>query len=274
MIARLDWPVTGSLGVVDEGLHRRGTGGDGIPGHHRDPGEQRAQGAGGVAVDDDLALGLAVPLDPQPVLARRLGLGPLEPGQHRALVQLDGLLLALQLLADGMPDLVQVQAQHLRGDAHVDHVLDQLLQLGLGAAGRHQALERHRTEVQVAAQGVQLERLVVDQHRARAHLGHVLLGRLRVHADHEVDALLAGLVAAPAGPDLEPGGQPRDVGGEQVLAGDRHPHLEDGAHQHDVCGLGAGTVDGGHLNGKIIHKAIGRQRFCRSRLGEHTFRLP
>ena len=54
----------------------------------------------------------------------------------------------------------------------------------------------HRIEHQVAAQAVQLERLVVEHRASRLERQHVLARRLRVHRDEEVDFLLAGDVAA------------------------------------------------------------------------------
>ena len=47
------------------------------------------------------ALGLAVTDHPQAVLGRDVRLGPVEAGLGGAAVELDGLLLALQLLGDG-----------------------------------------------------------------------------------------------------------------------------------------------------------------------------
>jgi hypothetical protein len=47
-------------------------------------------------------------------------------------------------------------------DPVVDHVADEPPQLGVGAHGRHQLVERHGVEGQVRAQLRELQRLVVD----------------------------------------------------------------------------------------------------------------
>ncbi len=72
--AKVALPVSGSmpeaLHVADQRFDQRRRRRDRIPGHHRHAGEHRAQRAGRVAVDDDLARGLVHPLD-----AERVGLG-------------------------------------------------------------------------------------------------------------------------------------------------------------------------------------------------------
>ena len=171
----------------------------------------------------------------------------------RAPVQIGGLGLArAELLEQRLANLVHLDAEQVRQHAVVDHVAHQLAQPRLGADRAHQLVERDRVEVQVGAQGVELQRLVVDHGGAGVELPDVLLGRLRVHGDQEVDFLLAADVAVLAGADGEPGGQAGDVRREQVLARDRDAHLEQGAHQNGVGRLASGAVDGGHLDGEIV----------------------
>ena len=59
--------------------------------------------------------------------------GVVEARADRVQVQLRGLHLLGELLADRLLDPLHVDREQLRGDADVDHVLDQLAQLGLGA---------------------------------------------------------------------------------------------------------------------------------------------
>ena len=157
---------------------------------------------------------------------------------------------------------VEVDAQQLGEDAVVDHVPHEAAQLGVRAHRRDQLVERHGIEHQVGAQRVQLQRLVVDDRGAGIQRQHVLLCRLRIHRDEEVDFLLAGDVAALAGPDRVPGRQAGDVRREHVLARHRHAHQQNRPQQDQVRGLAARSVDGGDLNAEIVDDALsgGRPR--------------
>ena len=117
-------------------------------------------------------------------------------------------------------------------------------------------------EREVAAQLIELQRLVVDDRAARLERQHVLVRGLRVHRDEEVDLLLARDVAVPVGADGVPGRQPGDVGREEVLAGDRHAHLEDRPQQDEVGGLAARAVDRRHLDAEIVDAGV-RRDGCR-----------
>ena len=72
----------------------------------------------------------------------------------------------------------------------------------------------------------------------------------------EINFLLAGDISMFAGANGEPGGKPSDIGREQVLARNRHTHLENGPQQHHIRGLAAGTVDGGHLDAQVVNDAV------------------
>ena len=111
-------------------------------------------------------------------------------------------------------------------------------------------------EVQIAAQFVQLQRLVVDHGGAAVQLHDVFARGLRVHGHQEIDFLAAADVAVLAGADGEPGGQPGDVRREHVLARNRNAHLKDGAHQDGVGGLAAGAVDGCDLDAEIVDDRV------------------
>ncbi len=70
--------------------------------------------------------------------------GVVVAGLHRGPVQVGGLLLLGELLAQRGFHGHHVHLEQLRGDADVDHVLDQLAQLGFGADRGGELVERHR----------------------------------------------------------------------------------------------------------------------------------
>ena len=82
--------------------------------------------------------------------AVRIGLGEGLGGEivarlRRAPVQVGGLGLALaELLHQRLVDLLHFDGEQLRHHAVVNHVADQLAQLGFGADRRHQLVEGHR----------------------------------------------------------------------------------------------------------------------------------
>src|SRR5206468_6197959 len=102
------------------------------------------------------------------------------------------------------------------------------------------------------------------------HAHRILPRGLRVHCHHEIDLRLARDVSVLAGSDGEPGGETSDVRWEEVLAANRHAHLKNGAHQHHVCRLAAGSVDGRDLYAEVVDNALNRARtfgfVCYSRL--------
>ena len=126
--------------------------------------------------------------------------------------------------------------------AHVDHVDDlaELVAVALvllvGRVGLlGQLLERHGEEPDVVAdRQVQVEVVAVDADRARLELADVVGGGLRVHADQDLRVEPVADVALGAGPDVEPGRQPLDVRGEDVLAAARDAHRVQGAEQDQV----------------------------------------
>jgi hypothetical protein len=134
----------------------------------------------------------------------------------------------------------------------------------LGELG-DELVERYRVVNQVVAQRVQLQRLVVDDARARLEREDVLARRLGVHRDEEVDFLPAGDVAVTAGPNRVPRGQAGDVRREEVFPGHRHAHLEDRAQENEVRRLASRAVDGGHLDAEVVDDPP-RRRGSRTRL--------
>ena len=225
---------------------------DRIPGHHGHAGEHAAQGRGGVAVDDDLARRLVHALDEIRIALGQIGGGVIVSGLDRGQVQVGRFHLLRKLLADGLLDFGHVDFEQLGHDAHVNHVLDQLAQLGLGADGRDQFVVGNGVENQVGAQAVELQRLVVQHGCAGGQRHHVFLRGLGIHRDHEIDFFLARDVAVFVGANGVPGGQTGDVRGKQVLAGDRNSHLKNAAQQNGVGTLRAGAVDGRDLNTHVV----------------------
>ena len=132
-------------------LDHRGGGRNGVPGDHRHAGKDRAHAAGRVAVDDDLARGFVHPLDEERVPLGQILLGIVEAGFDGAEVQIEDLLLLGELPAQAALHHAQIDGQQLGDDAHVDHVLDQLAQLGLGADGGRDLVEGNGIEEHVAA---------------------------------------------------------------------------------------------------------------------------
>ena len=112
--------------------------------------------------------------------------------------------------------------------------------------------------MQIAAQRVELERLVVDDGGAAFQVHDVFARRFRIHGHQEIDFLVAADIAVLAGANGEPGGQALNVGREHILPGHRNAHLENGAHQNAVGGLTAGPVYGGDLNAEIVDDGVTR----------------
>src|SRR5208283_477233 len=217
-----------SLHVIDEGFYERGRRRDGIP---RDYGYARKHGSHSssrVAVDDDHARRLIHALDGEGVaLGERCG-GVVITRLGGVPVQVGGLDLLGELFAKCFFDFSHIEVQQLRHHPDVDHVLDQLAQLGFGADSRTKLVERGRVEHQVRAKFVELQRLVVENRGTRLQRHHVFARGLRVHRNDEVNLFFAGNVTPLAGANGVPGRQSGDVRGKQVFAGDGNAHLEDG----------------------------------------------
>ncbi len=195
---------------------------------------------------------LSIRCDAERILLRQIGLGVVESRLRRAQVQVRGLHLLRKLLANGLLNLAHVDVEQLRHDADIDHVLHQLAQLGFRTDGSDQFVVRDGIEGQILAQLVQLERFVVEDRRARRQRHHVFVRGLGIHRDQEIDFLLARDVSVFVGADGVPGGQSGDVRRKQILAGDRHAHLENAAQENRVGALRTGTVDRRHLDAHVV----------------------
>ena len=208
--------------------------------------------AAAVAFDENFAGRFVHPLDVKRILLGEVCFRVVPAGLERALVQRDRFRLLAHLLAERLLHHGHVDAKQLGQHAVVNHVAHEAAKLGVGTDGGDELVERDGIEREIRAQRVQLERLVVDDRGARVERHRVLFGRFRVHGHEEVDFLFPPDVAALARADGVPRGQPRDVRREHVLARNRYAHQQDRAQEHEVGGLAARPVDGGHLNAEIV----------------------
>jgi len=179
---------------------------------------------GGIAFDQNLPGRFVHPLDDEGVLLGEIRFGVIPSRLEGAEIQLDGLGLSTELLLERLLHEAHVDPEQPGEDAVVDHVADKATQLGVGTDWRDQLVERHRVKHQVVAQGLELERLIVNDRGSGLERQNVFLGGLRVHRHKEIDFLLPADVASFAGADRVPSRQAGNVRGEHVLAGHRHAH--------------------------------------------------
>ena len=194
------------LHVIDEGFHQRGRGSNWIPGHYSNARKHATQRGGGVAVDDDFARRLVHALQAIGILLGQRRGCVVKTGLHRGQVQVCRFDLLGKLLADGLLYLGHFDPQQLGHHAHIDHVPDQLAELSLGTHGRDQLVVRNGIKDQIITQGAQVQRLVINNHRARLKRFDIFLSGFRIHRHQEIDFLFACDVAIFAGPNGVPGG--------------------------------------------------------------------
>ena len=240
------------LHVINEGLHQRRGRRNRIPRHHRDAGEHAAQRGSGVAVDDDHAGGFVHALDRERVGLGERGRGVIVTGLGGVPVEIGGFDFLGELLAQRFLHFGHVELEQLRHHPDVNHVLDQLAQLRLGADRGANLVVGHGVEGQIGAQFVQLQRLVVQHRGARGQRHGIFPRGLRIHRHQEIDFLLARDVALLAGANGVPGGQTGNVRGEHVLAGDGNAHLKNGAQQNGVGALRSRAVYGCNLDAEVV----------------------
>ena len=186
------------------------------------------------------------------VVEARFDGGPVEVGSF---------LLLRELLADGLLDDRHVHGEQLRGDADVDHVPDQLAQLGLRTDGRGELVEGHRIAGDVVAILFQVGGVFVDRDRAGTQRQDVFARGFGVHRNQDVDFFAARDITVLAGADGEPGGEAGDVGGEEILAADGNAHRKNAAQQNAVGRLRAGAVDGSYLDAEVVDDRLRRSRW-------------
>ena len=194
------------------------------------PANIAAQSRGGVALDDDFAVGAraCVSRTEGILLGQAMRPRSRSPPAPRP-VQIGGLLLLGELAAHRRFDRRQIHIQQLRHNADIDHVLDQLAQLGLGADGGGDLVEGNRIADHIVAILLQVRRFFVDGNTAGGQRENVILRRFGVHRHQDVDLFLARDIAVLAGANGVPGRQSRDVRGEEILAADGNAHREDAA---------------------------------------------
>ena len=192
------------------------------------------------------------PLDEERVLLGQIRLGIVEARLDGAEVQIEDLLLLGELAQQAALHHAQIDGQHLGDDAHVDHVLDQLAQLGLGTDGGRDLVEGNGIEDEIVARLIELQVLLVDDHAAGGQGQHVRLRCLRIQRHQNLGVVLAGDVAFRAGADDVPGGLSGDVRGEKVFPADRNAHAEDALQQHAIGGLRAGAVYCSYVDAEVV----------------------
>src|SRR5262249_32439506 len=121
------------LGILAKRIHQAGGWGDGIPGGDGEAAIDGAQCSGGVAGDEDLAGGFVQRHDAGSVALGDVGAGVVNGSLHDAEVEVNGLLLALEVLGEAGLDLVYIYAEQLNQRADVRHVGDVGTQVGVGA---------------------------------------------------------------------------------------------------------------------------------------------
>ena len=251
-------PVLGdaqALGVALVGLGQRGRRRDRIPRAHRRPGVDGAEAGGVVAGDQDLALGTVRVAQADRQRAVEILERVVAAQRHRLHIGRHQLFLALQLVGDGALEDLQVHLEKGGERAHVDHVLEQLaLARVLPLGGAHLG-DRQAEDGDVLARPQARQGRIVEQPAARHDLGQVLLEGLRVHGDHQVDAVAPGEIAGLRHPHLVPGRQALDVGGKDVLRADRDAHAEQRLGENAVGARRARAVDGGELHHEVVDPA-------------------
>ena len=167
-------------------------------------------------------------------------------------IQIRRFYLLRELLADGLLDLGHVDRQQAGHNANVNHVFDELAQLGFRTNLSDDLVVGNRIKNQVVTEFVQRQGLVI-QHRRAGRQRHCVFGRgFRIHGDQEIDLFLAPDVAVFVGADRVPGRKSGNVRREHILAGNRHAHLKNTAEENCVGALRTGAVDCRDLNAHVV----------------------
>ena len=227
----------------------------GIPRHDGDAVEHRAEGAGGIPVDENLARGLVHPLHAHRIRLFQVLLGIFEADVDRFDVELDRFGFRFELLRDRVLNLLAFDREQMTDDPHVDHVREQFPEPRLVDHVFGELGEGHWVEDQIVPNLVEPETLLIDNGGAGIQRLHVLARGLRVHRDQQVDVAFSRDVAVLARTDGEPRRKTLNVRREQVFTADGNTHLENGAHQYTVRRLAPRSVDGGDLDRKVVDDA-------------------
>ena len=159
------------------------------------------------------------------------------------------------MLIEGNADLLHFNAQEPGDHTVVDHVADELAELGVGDDRRHQLVKGHGIKHQIAAQAAEAELLVVNHGGVRLERLHVLFSGVGIHRHQEINFFLARDVAVLRSANREPGRQAGNVRREKVLARDRDAHLEQGPEKDGIGRLAARAVDRRYLDAEVIKNA-------------------
>jgi hypothetical protein len=174
---------------------------------------------------------------------------------QRLEVRGDQLVLAAELLADQLLDLLDGDIEQGRQRADIDDVLEQLPLARVGIGAVDDVGQRHAEHDDVVAElgGRHGPRGIVEQVAARIDGGDVLVPGLGVHRHHHVGAAARAEMAGLGDPDLVPGRQPLNVRGEDVARRDRYAHPHDGAGEELVGAGGTRSVHIGKTDHEVIH---------------------
>ena len=256
-----------ALGIFLVGLGQRGRRRDRIPGAHGGAGIDGAEARRIVARHQDLALGaLGWPHADRQRAIEILG-GIVAAQRHRLHVGGDQLLLALELIGHGGLEHLQVDVEQRRQRADVDHVLEQLALARVAPFLRAHLGDGHAQHLDVIPRPDARQRRIVEQPAAGHDLGQVFLVGLRVHGDHQVDAVAPRQIARLRHPHLVPGRQALDVGGEDVLRADRDAHAEQRLGENAVGARRARAVHGGELHHEVVDAAHRKESLSSAQIG-------
>ena len=173
-------------------------------------------------------------------------------GLDGAEVQFEGLLLFGELAAQPVLHHARIDGQQLSRNAHIDHVLHQLAQLGFGTDGSGDLIEGNLVKDNIAAKGIELQILIADRHAPGGQGCDVLSRSVGIQRDQNLRFALAGHIALLAGPYDEPSGLAGDVGGEKILSADGNSHSEDALQQYAIGRLRAGAVHRCHVDAEVV----------------------
>ena len=146
-----------------------------------------ADRGGGVAICHDHAVGLVHRLEIEGILLFKIGLCPFRTRLDRIEVHVNRFLFALEMESQRGVDLFQIDADHLRQHANVDHVADQVAEVtGDVRVAAHDLLDRHGVDGDIGARDGLLDIVSVEKGPARRDRCQVPRERVRVHRDHDL----------------------------------------------------------------------------------------
>ena len=239
-----------------ERLGDRRRGRDRIPGAHRRSAVDRAERRGVISLDENAVAGRLAAPDANAERAGEARHRFVMADPQRPMVGLDQLVLALepfrrQRLHDGEVDIEE------RGErADIDDVAVELALSRLGIFRGADFGQRHPERDDVVATRQRRERAgrIVEEVAAGVERGHVLGEGLGVHRHQNVGAAARSEPSILAHPDLVPGRQALDVGGEDIARRDWHAHAQDRPREQEIGAGRARAVDVGEANDEIVDR--------------------